>query len=316
MRIKKDHMKIMQNYNQKNLIILLLSVVAIIVSTGNASAQQSFTYSQYMNNLTPINSAYTLIEKNGSLNALLRKQWAGIEGAPTTFIFDGSLPIESLGASVGAIVVDDKFAVEHLTEVNAFFAKGVQLNEKQFLGISLNAGFRRYVANYSSLDPNDPSFMEDIRQNKINVGFGVMFYSDNYYIGLSAPKLTFTSLGNASNTTNTYYKNIYNLAGAYLLNAGTDMKIKPAFLASYAKDIPIIADISTTLYLKSTVGVGVNYRTNHEISGIVSIITNSFRLGYSYQFGAASNTISQFNNTTHEVTFGYRFGKNLGKKLL
>jgi type IX secretion system PorP/SprF family membrane protein len=316
MTFKTDNMKIMHNYNKKHFLLLLLSAVTSMLSAASVSAQQSFTYSQYMNNLTPINPAYSLIEKNGSLNALLRKQWAGIQGAPTTFIFDGSLPIESLGASVGAIVVDDKFAVEHLTEVNAFFAKGVQLNEKQFLGVSLNAGFRRYVANYSSLDSNDPSFMEDIRQNKINVGFGIMFYSDSYYIGISAPKLTFTSLGNASVANNTYYKNQYNLAGAYLLNAGTDMKIKPAFLVSYAKDIPVIADLSTTLYLKNTIGIGINYRTNHEISGILSINMSSFRLGYSYQFGAASNTISQFNNTTHEITFGYRFGKNPEKKLL
>ena len=296
--------------------LFVVMAVLIIGSISPSHAQQTFSYSQYMGNQTPLNPAYSLVDKNGSLNALLRKQWTGIPGSPSTFIFNGSLPIESVNGAAGVIVMNDQFAIEHLTEVNAFFAKGIQLSKKLSLGVSLNAGLRHYVANYSSLDSNDPSFRDDIRQSKPNVGFGVMLYSDRYYIGASVPELTITSLGNASIQNNSYFRNHYNFSGAYLIDAGEDLKVKLAFLATYSKGTPFIADFSTTFYVKNTIGVGANYRTNNDVAGIISFITESFRLGYSYQFGTSSNSIGRFNNATQEVSLSYRFGQHLNVKNL
>src|SRR5471030_1870392 len=134
----------------------LLSAFCFLLFASGASAQQFFSYSQYMNNLTPLNPAYSLLDNNGSINALVRKQWVGIPGAPTTYIFNANLPLESIGASAGLIAMDDQFAVEHLTEINAYFAKSVRLTENDYLSVSINAGLMRYMANYSSLDPSDP----------------------------------------------------------------------------------------------------------------------------------------------------------------
>lgn len=289
-------------------------IFTILLTAGgffNASAQQFFTYSQYMSNLTPINPAYSLIDKNGSLNALLRKQWTGIPGAPSTFIFNGNFPLEESNASAGAVIMNDQFAVEHLTELNFFFAKSIQLSEKNFLGVSLNAGVRRYIANYSSLDASDPEFRDDVRQSKPNFGFGVMFYGSNYYLGVAVPELTVTSLGTASVQDNTYFRNHYNMSGAYIIDGGKDLKIKPAFLATYTKGTPFIANFSTTLYVGNVIGIGADYRTNNEMTGILSFMMSNFRLGYSYQFGTASNDIGRFNNATHEVTLAWRFGQHL-----
>lgn len=288
------------------LLLLVLSLFATRVS-----AQQFFTYSQYMSNLTPINPAYSLLDKNGTLNALLRKQWAGIQGSPSTFIFNANFPLEETNAAAGAVILNDQFAVEHLTEVNAFFAKGIQLSEKTFVGVSLNAGIRKYVANYSSLDATDPSFRDDVRQSRPNVGFGVMFYTDQAYLGVAVPELTVFSLGGASVQSNTYFRNHYNFSGAYLIDGGRDIKVKPAFLATYTKGVPFIADFSTTLYIKNMIGIGGNYRTNNEMAGILSFTSNNFKLGYSYQFGTSSNNVSHFTNATHEITLAYRFGQHL-----
>ncbi|NCD71672.1 PorP/SprF family type IX secretion system membrane protein [Mucilaginibacter agri] len=301
----------MRSYIKPGIKVLLLSAICFVFSIYTAYAQQDYTYSQYMNNQTPLNPAYSLLDKNGSLNALLRKQWVGIDGAPSSFIFNGNMPIESINGAAGATVKNDQFGIEHLTEVNAFFAKSIQLSEKAFLGVSLNAGFRNYVANYSTLDSNDPAFRDDVRQNKPNLGFGVMFYSDRYFIGVAVPELTFTSLGSASIQDNSYFRNHYNFSGAYLIDGGKDVKVKPAFLATYTKGVPFIANFSTTLYIKNVVGFGADYRTNNEMAGIISFMMSNFRLGYSYQFGTASNNIGRFNNSTHEVTLTYRFGQHL-----
>lgn len=264
----------------------------------------------------PLNSAYSLIDKNGSLNALVRRQWTGIEGAPSTFIFNGNLPIEAVNGAAGLMVMNDQFAVEHLTEINGFFAKGIQLSQNQFLGVSLNAGIRRYVANYSSLDATDPQFRNDVRENKPNIGFGIMYYSDHHYLGVSVPELSIRDLGNASAQRSDYFRNHFNFAGAYLFGKdGDDVRAKLAALATYTKGVPFILDFSTTIYFKELLGVGANYRTNNEMSGIISITSDILKLGYSYQFGTSSNNLGgRLSNATHEISLSYRFGQHLSTR--
>jgi len=310
MKLKKS-----QKVNRSAGVVLILLIG--ILSSGSVQGQtQQFSYTQYMDNLTPLNPAYSLLDKAGSLNMLGRKEWVGVDGAPTTFLFNGSIPIPAINAAAGLIVLNDKFAIERQTEVNAYFAKSIQLGPEAYLGVSLNAGVRNYVANYSQLAANDPVFATDVRQTKPNVGFGVMYYTDWYYLGVSVPELTFTSLGTASIQNNNNFINHYYFSGALITNIDEDIKFKPATLFSYASGVPLIADFSGTFYLKETLGLGVNYRTNNEMAGIITINVSSFHVGYSYQFGTTSNNLGGANIPTHEVTLSYRFGKTSGNAKL
>jgi type IX secretion system PorP/SprF family membrane protein len=300
--IKKRHKKLIMI---KGLFLLLL------VTGTSAFAQQQavFTYTQYMDNLTPLNPAYSLLDKAGSVNTMARKQWVGIDGAPTTFLLNANLPIESINASAGLIVFNDQFAIEHQTEVNAYFAKAIQLGQNDYLAVSLNAGLRNYIANYSLLDSSDPTFRNDIRETKPNIGFGVMYFTDRYYVGISVPELTINSLGTASVQNNTNFTNHYYLTGAILADMSEDIKIKPAVLFSYSKGVPLTGDFSSIIYLKEILGLGVNYRTNNEMAGIITINVDTFHIGYSYQFNTSSSNLGGFNVPTHEVTISFRFGK-------
>lgn len=282
----------------------------LLTITHVSRAQQLFSYTQYMNNLTPLNPAASLLDKAGSISAVLRKQWTGIEGSPSAFMGNLNLPIKNIGAASGLTILNDQFAVEHLTEVNAFFAKSIQLSQGQFLSVSLNAGIRRYSPNYSSLDPIDPQFRNDVRETKPNIGFGIMYFSNHYYLGVSAPEFTTRSLGTASAINNTNFRSHYYFSGAYLFGMDNDdIRAKPAALATYSKGVPFVLDLSTTIYIKNTLGFGVNYRTNNEMAGILSFTSDLYKLGYSYQFGTSSNNIARgFKNNTHEITLIYRFG--------
>jgi type IX secretion system PorP/SprF family membrane protein len=301
---------------RKKQFILILSLLLIISGSKLMAQQQIYSYSQYADNLTPINPAYSMLDKAGSLNIMGRKQFVGIEGAPSSLLFSGALPIESIGAAAGIYVLNDQVAVERQLEVNAFFAKGIQLTSNDYLAVSLNAGVRNYVANYSSLDAYDPQFRDDVRETRPNIGFGVMFYSDKYYIGVSVPELTIRSLGTASIQDANYLKNHYYFSGAYLADLNEDIKFKPSTLISYVNGSPLLADITGTIYLKEQLGLGASYRTNKRASGIISVNTETFKVGYSYQFGISSNNLGGFNTAIHEVSLSYRFGKTGERKLL
>ena len=298
----------------KNALSLTLSLLLFLTITSNAQ-QQAFSYNQYADNLITLNPTYSLLDNSGSVSLLGRKQFVGISGAPTTLLFNGSVPLESINATAGLFVVNDQFAIEHLTEINAFFAKAIQLNANSKLAVSLNAGVKNYRADYSSLDSTDPTFGADVRETQPNIGFGVMFFTDRYYVGISVPQLTFQSLGTASAQNASYLQNHYYVAGAYLFKS-EDIGIKPATLISYTKDLPVNFNFSTTIYLKDLLGIGANYNTNKQFAGIISVNTKKFKIGYSYEFGTSSSNLQGFNNATNEVSLSYRFGNTANAKLL
>ncbi|HYH56421.1 MAG TPA: type IX secretion system membrane protein PorP/SprF, partial [Anseongella sp.] len=273
-------------------VLLLLLLVA-----RPALSQQPFTYTQYMDNLAPINATYSLTDEAGAVHAVVRKQWVGIEGAPSTLIANGYLPLASFGAAAGLNIMHDEFGPEKMTEVRGFLAKSVRLSETEYLAASMSFGLRRYEARYSSLDPGDPLFQDDVLETVGSLGLGLMFFiPEKFYMGISVPRISFRELGKASVEDSRYFKNHYYLMAGYLGAIGKNIKIKPAILASYASNIPLHADISTTIYLKETLGLGVNYRTNNEIGTILSVLLNNrLRFGYSYQFGLSGYRLGQAN---------------------
>jgi type IX secretion system PorP/SprF family membrane protein len=286
--------------------------------SGKAQTTAPFSYTQYMDNLTPVNSAYSMLDTSGSITGVVRKQWTGIDGAPTTYLLNGNIPLPNIGASMGFIVQNDQVAVEKQTSASLFFAKSIQLQQNGYLAVSLNAGFRAYKANYTSInDNNDPAFANNVSETKPNFGFSVMYYTDKYYLGFSLPQITLRSLGTASVQDNNSFRNQYYFAGAYLFDIGDEFKFKPATLVAYQRGTPVTADISGTLYMKGTLGIGVDYRSTSEMAGILTLNLGQVHFGYSYQFGTNSNTLGGFNNATHEISLTYRFGHGaLNPKLL
>jgi type IX secretion system PorP/SprF family membrane protein len=299
-------MKTLYNHIKTTTFCLLLLICT------KAGAQQ-VNYTQYMNNLTPLNPAFSLVKGGVAVNTLVRKQWLGIPGAPSTYMIDASAPIESIGSSAGLIISNDVFAVEHVTEVNAFFAKSINLSSNTKLAVSMNFGFRNYIADYSSVDVADYSFRNNIKETSPNFGFGIMLYNNNYFVGISVPELTIRSLGNASVQDNASFQNHYYLTAGLVTKLSEDFKLRYVGLASYTKDIPVTGDISTTLVIRNILEVGANYRTNKEVAGIMAINVDRFRLGYSYQFGTSPSNVGGFSNATQEFTLGFRFLKNKDK---
>src|ERR1700761_6877618 len=86
----------------QKLIVLLLIALFGVKEEGLAQSQ-SFSFTQYMDNLTPLNPAYSLLDQANSINTMARKQWVGIDGAPTTFLINGNVPIQSIEGAAGLI---------------------------------------------------------------------------------------------------------------------------------------------------------------------------------------------------------------------
>lgn len=293
----------------RNLFITLTGVFV----TSLALAQQPLTHTQHGKLRTVINPAASLIHLDGEVSVIGRRQWVGIEGAPTVFWGSGHIGFDGIGATAGLNIRHESLAVEKLTEASAYFAKSVRISESEYVGLSLNAGFSYLDGRFSQLDPMDPAFREDVRETDALVGFGVMLYRpERYYVGLSLPRLM---LGNLGLTGDSRYQftNIYHLTAGALFHLGTDFQFRPSLLVTYAESLRPQAEASAMFFVKEVFGIGANVRTYGEIAGMAQFNFSGFGLGYSYQFNPGNQPLNRrINNTTHEIGLSYRFGGDLG----
>ena len=289
-----------------------LLVAALLLVTIKAEAQRGMSYTQYAASPTALNPATSLMRGNGEITVIGRRQWVGMEGAPTAFWGTAHFGMDRIGSTMGLNIRNERMAVENYFEASAFFAKSVRISEREYLGLSLNAGVGYLNGNFSSLDPNDPAFRDDVRETDLLTGFGVVVYSpERYYVGLSLPRLMLSTLG-VGGVKQYDFRNQYYLMGGVLVGLGPDFHLKPSFLVSYAGSHRPQWDVGAMAFVKRVFGVGLNVRTYGELAGMAQFSFAGLGLGYSYQFNTRNEPLNRhINNTTHEVGIRYRFGDQM-----
>jgi len=292
---------------------LLIMASALLCTSVATYGQQALTHTQHGELRTVVNPAASLMNQKGEVSIIGRRQWVGVDGAPTVFWGSGHVGFESFGATAGLNIRHESLAVEKLTEASAFFAKSVRISETEYVGLSLNAGVSYLDGRFSQLDPMDPAFREDVRETDALIGFGVMLYRpDRYYVGLSLPRLMLGSLG-VTTDSRFNFRNVYHLTAGALFSMGTDFHLRPSVLVTYAENLRPQAEASALVFIKEVFGIGMNVRSYGELAGMAQFNFGGFGLGYSYQFNPGSEPLDRrINNTTHEIGLRYRFGGAMG----
>jgi type IX secretion system PorP/SprF family membrane protein len=292
------------------------NIIAVIALCGvqlGVKAQQSTSYSQYGILVTPINTAGSFLSKEAQINVLGRYQWVDLEGAPTAYRLAASMPLKS-DLRIGMNIKHENVSVEKLGEALAFIGKEVRLAEKDYLALSLGAGVSYYNGNFSQLSSTDPLFNNDLKETEGILSASLMYYRpDKFYAGISLPRLTFSKIGLGSTSLNYDVSTLYHFTAGAVISLGPDFDLKPATLLSYAKNLDFQADVSAMFYLKKTVGLGVNVRTEGEMAALASLLIKNLNIGFGYQFASSNSPLSRtFNNNTYEFSLTYRFGKSFG----
>lgn len=291
------------------------SVILVVMLAGTTlQAQQPLTHTQHGQLRTVLNPAASLMHPDGEVSVIGRRQWVGLDGAPSVFWGSGHVGFNRFGATAGINIRHESMAVEKLTEASAFFAKSVRISETEYVGVSLNAGFSYMDGRFSQLDPQDPAFGQDVKETDALVGFGVMLYRpERYYVGLSLPRLMLGNLGVGGGDSRYNFRNLYHLTAGALFHMGTDFQFRPSVLVTYSESLRPQAEASALFFVKKVFGVGLNVRSYGEIAGMAQFYFGGFGLGYSYQFGTRNEVRHRsINNNTHEIGLSYRFGGTQG----
>ncbi|HEX8563855.1 MAG TPA: type IX secretion system membrane protein PorP/SprF [Flavobacterium sp.] len=302
----------------KNIFLLLL----FIVGATRLWAQQDPQYTQYMYNMNLVNPAYAT---DGSpilnLGTMYRTQWVGAEGAPKSFSVFAHMPMTKK-VQVGLSVQSDQIGNGAKKENNFYgdFAYVLQFNDDHRLSLGLKAGFTSLSTNFNGFmfesgdNQTDLAFQKNVNLVAPNVGAGVFYFTDKYYLGLSAPNLLSSKHIEERNGINAYGSEYIHgfLTGGYVLSISSAFKLKPAFMAKFVQGAPSAVDLTANVLYDNKIEFGVAYRVDDSVSGLVNInITPDVRIGYAYDY--TTSNFGQFNSGSHELMVLIDFYM-LGKK--
>lgn len=289
----------------------IVFVMVLFIASKTALSQQEAMYTQYMFNTLAINPAYAGSRNVVSATALLRSQWAGIEGAPETQTFTIDAPINSKKIGLGFQLFNDKLGKSSNTGAVASYAYRIRM-DKASLSFGLQGSISQFNSNYNTveLDPSglsvDPAFTNNDRKTMYNFGTGVYYNSDRFYIGLSSPELINNILPGSATGQNRETFHVFFMSG-YVFTLNNTFKLKPSILLKGVSGAPLEADLNSSLWIKDVISVGAQYRTNADVSGLLEIqVTPQIRFGYAYDH--STTPLSSYNSGSHEVMLRYEFG--------
>lgn len=267
---------------------IYLAVLIAVVTLFEANAQQDPHYTQYMYNMNVINPAYAGSKENLSFGLLYRKQWVDIQDAPSTFTFSGHSPAGK-NVGLGLSVIADEIGPVKEQNVYGDFSYTLNLGgeHKLALGIKAGATFQK-IGLFSEIaptlpQPGDGGFSEDTSNIFFNIGTGIFYYTNKYYVALSVPnmmKANYLDFNGVKYGTETQH---YFLTGGYVFDLTPNLKFKPFAMLKSAFNSPSSLDLSANFLFNERFEIGGTYRVDDSFGGMVNFaITPSLRIGYAY----------------------------------
>ncbi len=295
------------NFHQSKKAVNRSLFFALFIFCHTLSAQQDPLYSQYLNNPFVLNPAYAGLTNNLNLSLSYRNQWAGFEGSPKTINANGHISLLNNKMGAGLMVVSDRIGNSSINEVFGSYSYRVNISEDKILSFGLQAGFANYQIDNSKSNPfhkDDDLFMGNFSEMKPGFGFGAILKSDNFFVGLSVPRMLRTTLETQGLQSSLYTQHYY-LMGSYLFFLSERIRFKPSALLKLVRGAPVSIDLNASLLIYERYQAGMLTR-NFNTYGIFlqALLTDSFRFGYTFEVPTGSSVGANF--TSHEITLGFR----------
>ena len=318
---------------------LFLSLM--LMTLGGALAQQDAMFTKYMFNSLSFNPGFAGSPEYMSVRLLYRNQWWGIDGAPVTQTFSIHSPV-SQRVGLGLNVLNDKIGATGSTSVDGSYAYRMPFGNGK-LSIGLQTGFVNWRADWSVLNFKDPVEMDQSFQDQgpnywlFNFGAGLFYYTKDYYIGLSVPRLFNNDLRRdipeEVDVWARQYRHYYLTAGGAIPINGPALIFKPSILI---KSVGLLGDFTPASSNPSRVGaptefdldlsllfyealwVGASFRAAFEARQfggdssfdsadiwVAFYMMNGTRIGASYDYTLSK--LREFAGGSFEIMLGYDF---------
>ncbi len=168
----------------------LIYIILLLGIGVTAFPQLQPLLDQYLLNGLAINPAYAGSQEALNIGLYARNQWVGFEGAPKTFTFTMHSPMRDNHVNLGLLVMNDKIGARTETGFLFNYAYRIEMGTGKLsfglaaglTGISTNRDMLRYT------DPGDGLILNPgVRALLPELSFGIYYYSDKFFTGLSTP---------------------------------------------------------------------------------------------------------------------------------
>ncbi|HYG39905.1 MAG TPA: type IX secretion system membrane protein PorP/SprF [Cytophagales bacterium] len=274
------------------IIFVLLTFCSI---ANRAFAQQPAQFSQYMFNTLYYNPAFAGVEGATKFSVLHRDQWTGYTGdfdqggAPKTTLITLNTPILMLKSGAGLYLIRDQIGPFQNLEAQFSYAYHLPIFKGK-LSLGLRGGFFSQAIDFDKLRPNDiddptiPAGKES--QIKPDMGIGLYYRAEKYFIGASFNHLLKTEFQFAKDTTRNALEQASYFTGGYDFKYSGDLTITPSVLVQTDfKQLSVQGGVLATY--KDRFWGGLSYRQSEAaiiMLGMALLKDNSLKIGYSFDY--------------------------------
>lgn len=271
------------------------------------NGQQRPLQSLYMFDPLLVNPAYAGTQVQLSATAIYRNQWVNLEGAPKTFTQTAHSGFRKSRVGVGYILSHDQIGIHDDIGLYGVYSYKIPVNQKGTISFGIQGGFNNLRSNYSLLDPKQQGdFNGIITKFNPNVGAGIYYRQQNFYVGFSIPYILdnkvigLEDFGSTSKQHRYYY-----IMSGFTHELSPYVKIVPSTLIRIQDDAPLSFDLNTFLVFYNAVGLGLSYRFGDSIIPMFELQLNeNFHVGYAYDI--TTSALNQYSNGSHEIMINYR----------
>lgn len=295
---------------------IFFTLILALVAFFDAQAQQDPHYTQYMYNMNVINPAYAGSKENLSLGLLFRKQWVEIEDSPTTFTATGHSPVGK-NVGVGLSIISDRIGPVEENNIYGDFSYTLNLGGEHKLAMGMKAGVSMLKVDNSFRStlpvPTDGAFSVNTSTANLNVGAGLFYHTNKYYLAFSVPNMLKSVHLDYNGVQYGSEIQHYFFTGGYVFDLNPRLKFKPFFMVKSAFNAPTSLDVSTNFLFFEKFEIGATYRLQDSFGAMVNYkISDGIRIGYAYDHIVSDLKVA--TPSSHELIL--LFDLNFPKKVL
>ena len=296
----------MKSEMKKNVTFIFLNLIVFVVM-----GQSNTRINNYWINSGYVNPASLNEQSPGEFSAVARKQWFGVEGAPSTIYANGSVYVDKLKTEFGIKVLSDNIGFTQKTNIAFSYSYNLQLDYLWKLHFGIAPTYQNVSYDIAK-----------IQSDKVETGsfYNNLLTTSNYNCDLGIELLNrFMTIGLVSqNLTTLFYKenelqvNTNMLYATY--QANNDNMVELRYGASAIQYSSILQfEFSLISYFKyyqmpEVFQMGMFYRTMNEMGVILGFnLTKQLHLWYSYDFNVGG--LSRSSIGTNEIMLVYNLPK-------
>lgn len=286
------------------------------------NGQQQALYTQFMYNKMVYNPGYVGSLEAPSFSLLHRSQWIGFEGRPVSTSLSFHTTVDDDRIGLGASITRHSIGISEDMGLQAVYCYRIPLGNAH-LGLGLSPSLKYYAVRYTDerlqatqgIPIDNAISKSDEVKYVANIGFGMYFHSERFFIGLSAPRLARADIDfeDFDNSVSREALHFYLMTG-YSFPLNPYLELTPQVMVRYVVNAPLNYDVNLMLSIDKKYHLGVTYRGYHGVENVLAEsvdimadlqLTKSFLIGFSYDVGVSP--LRKYHNGSLEFVARYTF---------